>query len=151
MIKLFAQPVAHECPLQLCVCNMRAEFTNGTLYETETSTWTNQSQSQTQPNTDISLHLPGSSATFIATKEAVQATAYWLSSLLIGNASRPALFTGLLHSPNSTTVLNYEHLDHRIPRSVREPSKESLTKSSINQVPTFHSRKKPSRRPPPPW
>jgi hypothetical protein len=104
MTKLFAQPVAYECLLQLCVCIMRAEFTNGTLYETETSTWTNQSQSQTQPNTDISLHPPGSSTTFVATKDAVQATGYRLSSLLIGKATIDAR-RGQLSSPAYSAVL----------------------------------------------
>lgn len=60
--------------LESCVRNIQAEFTNGTLYKSETSTWTN--QSQPPPYTDISLHPPGSSTTFVATKDAVQATDY---------------------------------------------------------------------------
>lgn len=82
---LFATPVAFECMLQLCIRDMRADFINGTLTETEISRWTNQSQ-PLRDNGHFILQPPKSSTTFVATDVAIEGTSDWLSNLLIGNA-----------------------------------------------------------------
>jgi hypothetical protein len=41
---IFAPPIAYECALRFCIKEMTAKFTNGTLTETELSTWSDDSQ-----------------------------------------------------------------------------------------------------------
>lgn len=83
---IFAPPVAFECMLQMCIRNMRAEFINGTLTETEVSRWTNQSQ-PLRDNGVFILQSPTSATTFAATDLAIEGTSQWLSYLLVGNAT----------------------------------------------------------------
>ncbi|KAF2815304.1 uncharacterized protein BDZ99DRAFT_378589 [Mytilinidion resinicola] len=87
--RLFTSPVAFECLLQFCVRNMRAEFINGTLSETEISNWTDQNQPPPNAgnNLDVTLQPPRSPTAFVATGEAIEATGNWLSRLLVGNAT----------------------------------------------------------------
>ena len=86
---IFAPPIAFECLLQLCIRNMRAQFVNGKLIETEVSRWTNQSQpsSDSSNNPEVTLRSPNASTTFVATGEAMGGTSNWLSQLLVGNAT----------------------------------------------------------------
>lgn len=87
---LFAPPVAYECLLQFCVRNMRADVMNGTIHETELSTWTNETLPENDPtygHTDLILRPPGSSMPFIVKSLAVGGVRDWLRSLLVGNAT----------------------------------------------------------------
>lgn len=81
----FATPIAFECLLQMCVRNMRAEFINGSLFETEVSNWTNQSTPLGEQN--IILQPPGSSTTFVATGLALEGIRNWLKQFLTGNVT----------------------------------------------------------------
>lgn len=146
MTKLFAQPVAFECLLQFCVRNMRAEFTNGTLFETEISTWTDQTQPVPTSNLDIVLQPPGSSTTFVATKEAIDGTKTWLSSLLIGNATIDArrghiespayssVLTQPLFSAMNTTVTGFPDMINNLAHSL------SLSLRQIKYQPVVHGK-----------
>ncbi|EEA19442.1 conserved hypothetical protein [Talaromyces marneffei ATCC 18224] len=71
---MFAPPVAFECLLQFCVRNMRAEVMNGTIYETELFTWTNQTIPEFDPtygHTDIIFQSHDSSTPFVVKSLAV--------------------------------------------------------------------------------
>lgn len=87
---LFAPPVAYECLLQFCVRNMQGKVMNGTIQETELSTWTNETapeNDRTYTYANLELHPPDSSMTFVATAFAIEGLREYLSSLLVGNAT----------------------------------------------------------------
>lgn len=87
---LFAPPVAYECLLQFCVRNMQAKVMNGTIQETELSTWTNQTVLENDPtyqDTDLTLHPPDSSMPFVVTNVAVGGLRDWLKALLVTNVT----------------------------------------------------------------
>lgn len=99
--KLYAPPVAFECLFQFCVRNMRANFTNGTLFETEISNLTDQRQSKPSSYNNnktsyesietISLQYPGSATQsetrtlFTVSNSAVRRLRQWLQRIMDGN------------------------------------------------------------------
>lgn len=92
----FAPPIAFECLLQFCIRNMTAEFTHGTLFESEQSSWTDQSQpvvDAKNPDADITLQPPDSSTSFLATGTAIHGTGQWLSRLVAGNVTNKPLIS----------------------------------------------------------
>lgn len=87
---LFAPPVAYECLLQFCVRNMQGKVMNGTIQETELSTWTNETapeNDRTYTYINLELNPPDSSMTFVVTTLAMTGLRDYLSSLLEGNAT----------------------------------------------------------------
>ncbi|KZM21661.1 hypothetical protein ST47_g7179 [Ascochyta rabiei] len=85
-----APPVAFQCLLQYCVRTMRAAATNGSIYETEVSRWTDQTQSFYNASgyfTDIVLHPPGSPTAFRVNGYAGGTLSKWLSTYLEGDVT----------------------------------------------------------------
>jgi hypothetical protein len=93
LAQFYAPPVAYECLLQFCVRNMNATFVNGTLHETEISTFVDQNQvtgKRPGPNDTAppyTLQPPGAPSDFIVEDLALGTTSRWLSDILRGSAT----------------------------------------------------------------
>jgi hypothetical protein len=93
LAQFYAAPVAYECLLQFCVRNTSAIFGNGTLQETEISTFVDQGQKASKrpgPNDTAPPYThqpPGAPSSFIVEDLALGTTSHWLSDILRGSAT----------------------------------------------------------------
>jgi hypothetical protein len=89
----YAAPVAYECLLQFCVRNLSAIFSNGTLRETEISTYIDQNwqpgrRNGKNPGPPMVIQPPGAQKSYVVEDAALGTTSHWLSEVLRGNATR---------------------------------------------------------------